>query len=292
MKRAISLASKGRRLTAEMRRHQAHALVRNPAKKASDGLSEPIRALYEMLSVTGDKRDEEIARQLPQSLADALIDDGHRQIAKSLIASGDVGQAIRAIRKKDKTWLRAWTDGVGMSPLMMVEDAVNAPSILFFGPSRIVRDTWLVHFTNSPQAVEREGFSKGVDDPRRLGLTRKIPQDEKNQPGYVFAYLPQDVWRYAYNERGPKYGSSAVVFRADAVVVRHKTDHEEQAIAWGPEAKDVAMAWFDDDRRSRPCVMKYGSRVCFDGFPEAVDFLDSRTARQNPPKRRASGAVR
>lgn len=283
MKRALSLAARGRRLTAEMRRHQAHALVRNPAKKASDGLSEPMRALYEALSIKGARRAKMLAHGVPWLLVESLEDYEHRGIARELARTADVDAAIRAVERKEKGWLAAWAARIDGS-MVPGEDGVQAPSTLFFGPPRIVRDTWLIHFTNFHDAITREGFGRGVSDPHRLGLTKRVPADEKSQPGYVFAYLPEDVRRFAYRlDESPKYGRWAVAFRADAVVARHNTDREDQAIAWGPDARDIVVLRVAD---MKPCVEMGGSEKCFPGFPEAVAFLDSRTARQNPARRR------
>lgn len=91
-------------------------------------------------------------------------------------------------------------------------------------------DTVLIHYTNDPMGIMRNGFQRGVRDISRLGETVRTPHLSA-QPGYNFAYLPQHTPAY---QSGAWKKSHAVIFRSRGVLISHHGDREPQVVFWGP----------------------------------------------------------
>lgn len=105
---------------------------------------------------------------------------------------------------------------------------------------RLVKPTWLVHFTDDPSEIASEGFKYGWENTEGLGLTTHFTDEaRKRGPGFNFAFtLGSRDARIASGSRyddGPKYGTHAVVFWAGGVEAFHYGDEESQVIFWGPE---------------------------------------------------------
>lgn len=104
---------------------------------------------------------------------------------------------------------------------------------------KIIKNQWLIHFTNDANDVAIEGFKYGVDDMTKLALTTHLGEFEKKYGGYNFAYLISDFSKYAKKRNGYKYGKEAVVFNASGIKVWHYGDEEPQVIFYGNTAKNI-----------------------------------------------------
>jgi len=269
-----ALAARGARLTAEL---SGRTRRRRGSRNASDptaGLSDPLQTLYDTLDLSDDQKATELAYQGPSWLLWAgLSEGGHTELAEEYEQSDYDTEAILP-RIKDELgagWLREWYDDY--VPQLLQQEPAEAPSFLFFDPPKVLRNTWLVHFTNDADAIERKGFRHGIDDPMRVGLTTHFGKAAKAQPGYTFAFRPEDVNRYAWKMGRPKYGKEAVVFRADAVLAYHTSDEEDQAIAWGPEAKDIRAVWMDG--RNPVLTNEDGENIAYDDFPSLIAAIQA-----------------
>ena len=125
----------------------------------------------------------------------------------------------------------------------MKYDAEEAPTFLSVSYQGVVKNQWLIHFTDSPDDIQREGFTKGVDDLSTLALTTHLSEASKSSGGYNFAYNLSDYIRGKGSPANPhaqwQYGESAVMFRASGIQTYHFGDDESQVIFWGPSAKDI-----------------------------------------------------
>ena len=282
---SASLARRGAKLTAEVRRRPRRK-VKGSRAAMQQGLSDEIAMLFSSLDFPREEdRALEMAYQMQGQLRDALEDEGWDDLSDQLAEGEDAGDVVEAILKRDKGWMLRWAEDAEST--IMRDDPAEAPSFLFFGPPKIVRDTWMVHFTDHASDIENEGFTRGISDAMRIGLTTHFGQNAKRQPGYVFGYLPEDARRYGWSRGAPKYGREAVVFRADAVVAEHYSDEERQAISWGPEAKDIREIRLGEGRRpglpgehrSRAGVSvdydEYEDCTYFNDFPDLVAYLDA-----------------
>ena len=97
--------------------------------------------------------------------------------------------------------------------------------------------TWLVHFSDDAETIAEKGFTIGMQDMSKLGLTTryKNTSSEKSGGGYNFAFIANSRYaKWAASER--KYGKDCVMFQNSGVRAFHYSDEEEQIIFYG---KDV-----------------------------------------------------
>ena len=121
-----------------------------------------------------------------------------------------------------------------------INDA-DLPAWSFFDNPRLVKNQWLIHFTDDAEGIARQGFKYGVDEIDKLALTTHLGEFEKKYGGYNFAYDIERYARYAHSNhgRGFKYGKEAVIFRASGMELWHYGDEEPQVIFYGNTAKSI-----------------------------------------------------
>ncbi len=122
---------------------------------------------------------------------------------------------------------------------IMEYDPTYAPLFLHGDYQGIVKNQWLIHFTDDAVSVARSGFRYGIDDMRNLGLTTSFTDEAKKSGGYNFAYKLSDFERHAFEGNGTKYGRECVLFRASGVEIYHYGDEEPQVVFWGKDATDI-----------------------------------------------------
>jgi hypothetical protein len=116
------------------------------------------------------------------------------------------------------------------------------PAWAFLVDAKIVKNQWLIHFTNDAEGIAKDGFTKGVDEISKLGLTRFLSDFDKKYGGYNFGYALGDYLRYGrsvYGNYGFNYGDEAVIFRASGIKSFHRGDREQQVIFYGNTAKNI-----------------------------------------------------
>ena len=118
---------------------------------------------------------------------------------------------------------------------VMQNDPANAPSFMHLTYKGIVKNQWLVHFTDHADDISREGFTKGMWDLSKLGLTTYYTDNAKEAGGYCFAVPADDTGSL----RGFDFGKHAVLFRASGLMTYHSGDEFYQVIFWGKDARDI-----------------------------------------------------
>lgn len=115
------------------------------------------------------------------------------------------------------------------------------PAWAYFDDNPIlIKNQWLIHFTNNADSIAYEGFKYGAEDISKLGLTTRLSEFDKKYGGYNFSYLLSDFKKYGIRNRGGyKYGDEAVIFRASGIKLYHYGDEEPQVIFYGNTAKDI-----------------------------------------------------
>lgn len=118
------------------------------------------------------------------------------------------------------------------------------PAWSYFGDNpTVIKNQWLIHFTDEADKLAHEGFKYGVDDMTKLGLTTWMGEFDKKYGGYNFAYTLSDFIKYgrrSYTQGGGyKYGKEAVVFNASGIRVWHYGDEEYQVIFYGNTATNI-----------------------------------------------------
>lgn len=115
------------------------------------------------------------------------------------------------------------------------------PAWSFFDDNpRIIKNEWLIHFTDEANSIAQDGFTYGVDEIDKLGLTTHLGEFDKKYGGFNFSYTLKDFYRYGnkgYNNY--KYGSEAVIFKASGLEIYHNSDHEPQTIFYGNTATNI-----------------------------------------------------
>lgn len=119
----------------------------------------------------------------------------------------------------------------------ITEQDEHDPATLLLEFKRIIRDQWLVHFSHHADKIVHEGFQRGVGSVSQLALTTWVEDEDKDSPGYTFAFTPEQVDESPLGQKTQwSYGTEAVLFRASGVEVWHRGDHQTQTIVDGPSA--------------------------------------------------------
>lgn len=144
------------------------------------------------------------------------------------------------------------------------KDLVRAPTFLHMEFVRLVKNDWLIHFSNAAEDIHTSGFKYGVDDLTQLGLTTRVDAKMRSGKGYNFAFLADEASQGKGDPRGFtwKYGKEAVMFRASGILAYHLSDKERQVIFWGPSARDIVYLRNDGQEWSAG-DNKHGNPVYF-----------------------------
>ncbi len=148
------------------------------------------------------------------------------------------------------------------------------PAWTFFDLHGIVKNQWMIHFTEYAEDIAKDGFTHGVYDIERLGITSSVSDFEKKYGGYNFAYDVNDYKRYYRDRWSNKYGSEAVLFRCSGVELWHHGDEEPQIIFWGDRAKNI-IPITECGEEAPYCVtsVKTGNIIYEGEFEEVVDWV-------------------
>lgn len=122
-----------------------------------------------------------------------------------------------------------------------INDAEYPAWSYFDSSPELVKNQWLIHFTDDAHSIAKEGFKYGVDDMTKLGLTTHLGEFDKKYGGYNFSYLLKDFERYGRGgwHQKYKYGKEAVLFRASGIKLWHYGDEEPQVIFFGNTANSI-----------------------------------------------------
>jgi hypothetical protein len=139
-------------------------------------------------------------------------------------------QLPQEVQKEAAEWVTEW---------LLQHDPSDAPTYSQVGLQQnrlIPRNSWLLHFTNEPDAIAEQGFTIGTHDMNKLALTtfKSNTSFDKQFGGYNFAFLAgsRDA-RYAESEN--KYGKHPVMFQNSGVMTYHYADEEQQVIFRGED---------------------------------------------------------
>ena len=149
------------------------------------------------------------------------------------------------------------------------------PAWHFFGTPSIVKNQWLIHYTDDADSIARDGFTRGVNEMDKLGLTCHLGEFDKMYGGYNFAYTLDDYKRYGYGRHNPfKYGKEAIIFNASGLKLWHNGDSEPQVIFYGNTAKNIIAITEGENLRWAVRHAKT-NRIIFesDDFEQVVEWV-------------------
>ncbi len=158
-------------------------------------------------------------------------------------------ETVDFIQQKDKPMFDAFAsylfDKVERNELPV--DDTDYPAWSYITHPRLVKNQWLIHFTNEPWGIAKNGFARGVSELDKLHLTTRLGEFDKKYGGYNFAFRADIYNRYAKGRQGYKYGNEAVMFIGSGIEITHHGDEEPQVIFWGKKAKNIV-----------PITLEYG----------------------------------
>ena len=210
----------------------------NPQQKGKDLLYNTPYIIDQYLDWIVDK-----AKNLDdQDMIDLVDDNEWDQVVDKLFSDKNYEDIIPDITENAYTHMRSFDI-----------PAEEQPSWAYFDNPEIIKNQWLIHFTNeNPKDIQKYGFEDLVDDIAHLGLTTFFSKTSANRSkeGYGFSYLLSDYIKYGKGSRSKsewKYGKNAVLFRASGVRVWHLTDDEYQTIFKGNTARDIIPIYYNED---------------------------------------------
>jgi hypothetical protein len=113
----------------------------------------------------------------------------------------------------------------------------KGPSWFNLRSPKLVKNQWLIHFTNNADSIACSGFRHGTDDLTRLGgSVSNAIKARKSSGKFNFGYHLGDTSQY---RKGLKYGGEAVLFRASGLQAWHDGDQEWQVVFIGGTATDI-----------------------------------------------------
>jgi len=119
----------------------------------------------------------------------------------------------------------------------MMHDPANLDTKAHMDFNRMVKTPeWYVHFSDDANSIASKGFTKGVDDITKLGLTTHLGDFDKKYGGFNFAFMAdsRDAKKVASDRH--MYGEDIVMFNMrGAIEVSHYGDEETQYIVYGKE---------------------------------------------------------
>ncbi len=139
------------------------------------------------------------------------------------------------------------------------------PSSHFFtdvSKTLIPRQTWLIHYCDSPWDIAANGFKYGTWDTGKLGLTTYYKKSAKSGGGYNFAY---EAGSRSSSFGSDKYGKHAVMFQNSGAKAWHSSDEEEQVIFWGPSVNHRSIVVLNKEYSDWHVMNRYTHKPLFTG---------------------------
>lgn len=196
-----------------------------------------------------------------------LEENGHLDVVNNILGAGNEVEDGESLRDTvDASFFFKLPESIqtaafeSTTEYLMHHDPAMVPTggHMAINDNRLLpRKTWLIHFSDDAHSVAVEGFTRGMDQVDRLGLTSFFGDAEK-PGGYNFAFVAEPNSRYVH--AGSKYGRDAVMFMNSGVECYHYGDEETQVVFWGADVHPRDIAFI---------------RNAGDGVYEAVDKRNS-----------------
>lgn len=220
----------------------------NNFERLYEFLNTEMLALKNYLTLDKEKQKDDLANTFP-FLWEYFAKE-HNYDPNKVQDFDDIDELTSEEKKKFKDWLYKQIVKLGGGHLPIMD--ADIPSWFYFDYIKIVKNQWLVHLTDYPFEIVKDGFTKGVMAVDKLGLTTAFGGSIKEFGGYNFAYDIDDVERYGRASRNSmrdeyNYGDEAVFFRGSGVKVYHYGDEEDQVIFFGKSVTNRIAAVKDDE---------------------------------------------
>lgn len=165
----------------------------------------------------------------------------------------------------------------------MEYDEYEDPSWAFMDFAGIVKNQWLIHLTDYPDGIIKEGFKNGLEDFASIAYTRRYDAERGTDKNYmyIFAYTLPDFERFgrADNRRGYKYGEDAILFKSSGVRILHHGDEEYQTIFMASTATDMIPVYHGGEEKEYYIEKNknggYEKLIEFDTIEEAATWVEN-----------------
>jgi hypothetical protein len=216
-------------------------------KVLKEYLSQDMVSLYQYFKTSREDREKYLPYEYPYQFDQFAIEYKLQDLKDKFEEEGIETYEIPDILESEHPEV---LEQFGKWLYMMIEDGdlgenkADYPTWYFFDDAKVVKNQWLIHFTNDADSIAIEGFTRGVNEMDKLGLTTHFGDFYKKYGGYNFAYKVEDYAKYAHSNRSFggykfKYGKEAVIFNASGLRLWHNGDEEPQVIFFGDTAKNI-----------------------------------------------------
>ena len=202
----------------------------------SEFIGQDMVSLKKYFSMTDDEKKSYLPHEYPYEF-DEFIDDMDLNVP----IDGEPYEIIDELEQNHSdiyNQFAEWLFNKINNHSLGISDA-EYPAWSFFSDPTLIKNQWLIHFTNKSNQIGKEGFKYGVNEMDKLGLTTHLDEFEKKYGGYNFAYTLTDYLKYAKGRNTFKYGKEAVIFRASGIKLWHHADSEPQVIFYGNTATNI-----------------------------------------------------
>ena len=241
-------------------------------------VSNPIIDLKNYLTMTDDEKKEDFVINRPY-LINYWIEQNKRNDSKyikmkDMMEDYEILELIQNNNPIDFKEFKDWAFN-----RLTQEQGTEIPSWNVFNYQGIVKNQWLIHFSDNANKIWRDQtFIYGIDDFNKLALSTQYTQESKQSGGYNFAYDIKDFAKYArssYTSKSWKYGSEAVLVRASGVKAYHYGDEEPQVIFWGKTANDIVYLRYNKGDGDWMVVNSKTNRIIFRAqtLPDVVKWV-------------------
>jgi len=168
---------------------------------------------------------------------------------------------------------------------LMSEYSHEAPSWGFmdFKSYILPSNTWLVHFSDNAYNIKQNGFTYGMDQMDKLGLTTYFSDNTKKYGGYNFAFDADSRDASAAANQG-KYGKDAVLFKAPGIKTYHHSDQEYQIIFYGKDVSPKNIILLEKQDGDWVVIGgKRGELFRSESFNDTVSWVQKNYRQYNKP---------
>ena len=156
-----------------------------------------------------------------------LVDDFLKLSKTKELEDMDYPEKVEWLDQYDKAMLVSFGDWIVDQPAYFESGEQELYDIATY--EGLVRNEWLAHFTDHAGDIWRsQRFKYGTphEDYQRLGLSTFFTGKTKERGGWNFAYRARDL----DPSREERYGSEAILFLGNGVMIYHHGDNEPQVI--------------------------------------------------------------
>jgi len=182
---------------------------------------------------------EEITSSKENEYLDAMAERKFEDVPDLLIKEyGSWLENVALSRDDVRNWSRSKD---------MYVNLVDYPPCYFMSYEDMLKNDWLIHFSDSARSIAKEGFLYGVpvEDMKGLALsTWKMLEDKDlmERDGYVFSY---SLDRFSHTNMFT-VGTNFVIFQGSGILIYHNGDDEYQAICLKDSVRNFIPVLWDE----------------------------------------------